>query len=238
MENGTRRIKSAKLWRLIYITCSIVALTVISIVFYGDKEIAFAVVGPVAIIYFPALFGFGWLYVRREIDDPVRFLGLWCSATQLINLAANLIRIMPSAWGITGVVLTILTIALIIVYSMGLFRGRKGNLITVVLIIFTTSMTFWFILSNLNKLNPMITIPMSEGYPWMIARSSEMSPWMADEYRWLTLLGGILTYGGIFSVLTSLAPQVFLLDFERKIREYWIMETLFESRTLRKNSKR
>jgi len=214
-------IESVRLRRLILLTGSIVAITFIAAAYFGDKELAFVLVGPAVILYVPLLSGLGWLYVWKEFEDPVKFLGYWCSAAQLVNLATNLIRIRPSAWGVTGMAMAFATIALVAVYSMGLFRGWKGNRVTVILIIFTTATTFWLILTNLDNPNPWITVPASEGYPWMIDESTtEKPPWMVNESTWYTLLGGILTYVGVLNVLTSLAPQVFLLDLERKIREY------------------
>ena len=207
-----------KLWRLIYLSGLLMALTIVVGVYFRDNELAFILVGAIGILYVPVLSGVGWLYIWREFEDPVKFLGYWCSAVQFVNLAINLIRIRSSAWGITGMAMTFATTTLIAIYMKGYFRRWKGKLVTVILIIFTTVTTFWLILENLDNLNPWMIISTSEGYPWMI-----------DESTSLSLLGGILTYMGILNVLISLAPQVFLLDLENKIREYRFIDATFES---------
>lgn len=59
------------------------ARTVVAAAFFGDKKLVFILVGPVVILYVPVLFGLDWLYAWRDSDDPVKFLGYWCSASAL-----------------------------------------------------------------------------------------------------------------------------------------------------------
>ena len=50
-------IESVRLRRLILLTGSIVAITFIAAAYFGDKELAFVLVGPAVILYVPLLSG-------------------------------------------------------------------------------------------------------------------------------------------------------------------------------------
>jgi len=181
-------------------------------VLYSGNFLVFVLGRAIGIIFVPALSGAGWLYVWRESEDPVRFLGYWCSAVQLVNLVTNLIRIQSSAWGITGVATIAATATLIVIYVKGYFRSWLGNLATVTLIIVNTGITSFLFLNSLDNL-------------------TSLGLWMIDETasEGFSLLGSILTDISILNVLASMAPQVFLLDLESKIREYQFTEAAIGS---------
>ena len=129
-----------------------------------------------------------------------------------MNLVTNLIRIQLSAWGITGVATITATATLIVIYMKGYFRSWLGNLTTVTLIIVNTGIMSFLFLNSLDNL-------------------TNLGLWMIDETasEGFSLLGSILTDISILNVLASLAPQVFLLDLESKIREHQFTEAVFES---------
>ena len=202
--------ENIKLRRIAYLSGLMVALTAILVVFFSDHGFALILGRAIGIFGVPFLFGLGWRYVWDDLVNPVKFLAYWCSAAQFVSLITNLVRIPQSSWGVSGAIMIVATATLMVANIMGYFRSWRGNVVTIGIITLNIVATFWLILNNLENVNL----------------------WMIGDYpdEGLSLLGGIITDIGLLNPFTSLAPQIFMLDLDTRIREHEFYSNIMESK--------
>lgn len=207
--------KSKKFRRLAYIWGLMVSLATILVVFFGDQDFALLLGRAIGIFGVPVFFGLGWRYVWDDFENPVRFLAYWSSAAQIVSLTANLVRVPRPSWGVSGAIMIVATAMLVTIYMMGYFRSWLGNMVTICLLILNIVATFWLFLNNLDNVNL----------------------WVLGDYpgEGVSLLGGIITDIGFLNPFASMAPQIFMLDLETRIREHEFFSKLMESEDTARN---
>ena len=215
IQGGLVRIRavfseSIKLRRLVYISGLMVALTAILVLFLEDQAFALLLGRAIGIFGVPVFFGLGWRYVWDDLDNPIRFLAYWSSAAQIVNLIANLVRVPRSSWGVSGAIMIAATAILVTIYVTGYFRRWLGNVATICLLTLNIVATYWLILNNLENVNL----------------------WMLGDYpeEGVSLLGGIVTDVCLLNPFASMAPQIFMLDLETRIREHEFFSGLMEAK--------
>lgn len=200
---------------LIGITLFLLLICAVAVLYLEPDANSVLLMGVVGNLCIPALMAFGWMRVWMERTEPHTFLALWSAVDLVISLAVTFASIMSSAWGQTGLVVVLLTGALVVLYLGGYYEGRRGMWSTILLMILNTCAAYWFILNNLDRLNP-----------WLLDPSTPTNK---------TLLGMLLTDVSVMGTLASLTPQIFLHDYMGKKREKEAMDafmTLLDEREI------
>ena len=170
----------------------LVIISLVCFLFFNTSSFFEDVLRAIGCVCIPAFTALGWKYLLNESEDQLQLLSRWGVSATLFYLIVGLLRVDPSRLGFSGVALTIISCAIVLVYYQRLPLRRYGGLILVPLLIGYIVLCYWLLLNNLET-----------GIRW---ESDGLMP--------LQILLNDLALCGTFTVIV---PQIFLLDIIEKM---------------------
>ena len=153
----------------------------------------------------PITICFSWLYLWRNEPNPFNFLSMYNCATQALFLMLNIVRVPLEHLGFFGLLYTILSIALIIVYLTDWAYSKVGFFITGGLILLNVVFAFGLVMTTFEHMHP-------------IFLNSGPS---------LAALGDFITEVAIMGALMVASSQLYWHEILKKRREQEIIERIF-----------
>ena len=153
----------------------------------------------------PLTLCFSWLYLWRNEPNPFNFLSQYNCVTQALFLVLNIIRVPLEHLGFFGLLYTILSIALIIVYLTDWAYSKMGFFITGGLILLNVVFAFGLVMTTFEHMHPIF---MNSG-PGLAA------------------LGDFITEIAIMGALLVASSQLYWHEILKKRREEEMIERIF-----------
>ena len=148
---------------------------------------------------------FSWLYLWRNEPNPFNFLSQYNCVTQALFLVLNIIRVPLEYLGLFGLLYTLLSILLIIVYLTNWAYTKVGFFITGGLILLNVVFAFGLVMTTFEHMHP-IFINTGSG---------------------LAALGDFVTEVSIMGALLVASSQLYWHEILKKRREEEIIERIF-----------
>ncbi len=153
----------------------------------------------------PTTICFSWLYLWRNESDQFRFLSKYNSLTQALFLFLNIVRVPVNKLGFFGLLFTILSITLIIVYLTDWAYSKTGFFITGGLILLNVLFAFGLVMTTFEHVHPFF---LNAG-PSMLA------------------LSDFITEISAMGVLLAASSQLYWHEILKQRREHEAIERLF-----------
>ena len=153
----------------------------------------------------PITICFSWLYLWRNESNPFNFLSMYNCATQALFLVLNIVRVPLEHLGGFGLLYTVLSVALIVVYLTDWAYSKTGFFITGGLILLNVVFAFGLVMTTFEHMHPIFL----------------------NSGPGLAALGDFITEVAIMGALLVASSQLYWHEILKKRREEEIIERIF-----------